>query len=159
MLTAEIALDVLSRLRAAGCHAWIAGGWGVDALLGRETRAHSDLDLLHRFEEEPTVLAALNDFTESANFRPVRFVLTRPDGASLDLHPLHFTDDGSATQEADSTGGLFRYPVGCFVTGKIDGVTVPCLSVAQQLLFHEGYEPRPHDLADVAALRAAFGRP
>ncbi|WIX78588.1 hypothetical protein QRX50_45815 [Amycolatopsis carbonis] len=157
MLTAEIALAVLSRLRAAGCHAWIAGGWGVDALLGRETRAHSDLDLLHRVEEEPTVLAALNDFPESENFRPVRFVLTRPDGASLDLHPLQFEDDGSATQAADSAGGLFRYPADCFVTGTIGGVTVPCVSVAQQLRFHEGYEPRPHDLADVAALRAEFG--
>ncbi|MEV0072993.1 hypothetical protein [Amycolatopsis sp. NPDC050768] len=157
MLTAEIALDVLSRLRAAGCHVWIAGGWGVDALLGRETRAHSDLDLLHRFEEEPTVLAALNDFTESANFRPVRFVLTRLDGAALDLHPLHFEADGSATQAADSAGGLFRYPADCFVTGTIGGVTVPCVSAAQQLRFHTGYEPRPHDLADVAALHAAFG--
>lgn len=159
VLTAEIALDVLSRLRAAGCHAWIAGGWGVDALLGRETRAHSDLDLLHRADEEPTVLAALNDFTESDDFRPVRFVLTRPDGASLDLHPLHFEPDGSATQAADSSGGLFRYPADCFVTGAIGGVTVPCLSVEQQLVFHEGYEPRPHDLADVAALRTVFGRP
>jgi hypothetical protein len=24
---------------------WIAGGWGVDALVGRQTRIHSDLDL------------------------------------------------------------------------------------------------------------------
>ncbi|MEV8607853.1 hypothetical protein AB0383_07915 [Amycolatopsis sp. NPDC051373] len=157
MLTAEIAVDVLSRLQTAGCHVWVAGGWGVDALLGRETRVHSDLDLLHRVEQEPTVLAVLNDFIESEDFRPVRFVLTRPDGASLDLHPLHFTDDGSATQEADSTGGLFHYPAGCFVTGTIGSITVPCLSAAQQLKFHEGYEPRPHDLADVAALQAASG--
>lgn len=114
-------------------------------------------NLLHRFEEEPTVLAALNDFTESEDFRPVRFVLTRPDGAALDLHPLHFEADGSATQSADSAGGLFRYPTDCFVTGTIGGVTVPCVSAAQQLRFHTGYEPRPHDLADVAALHAAFG--
>ncbi|MEU4674184.1 hypothetical protein AB0F91_41045 [Amycolatopsis sp. NPDC023774] len=159
MLTAEIALDVLSRLRGAGCHVWIAGGWGDDALLSRETRGHSDLDLLHRVAEEPTVLAVLNDFTESENFRPVRFVLSRPDGASLDLHPLHFNADGSATQAADSAGGLFRYPADCFVTGTINGATVPCLSLAQQLRFHQGYEPRLHDLADVAALRAVFGRP
>ncbi|MFI5609759.1 nucleotidyltransferase domain-containing protein [Amycolatopsis sp. NPDC051903] len=158
MLTAETALDVLSRLHSAGCHVWLAGGWGVDALLGRQTRDHTDLDLLHRADEEADVLAALSDFTEAENLRPVRFVLTRPDSASLDLHPLHFAADGSATQAADDTGGTFRYPADCFATGTVEGVTVPCLSVAQQLLFHQGYEPRAHDLADVAALHAAFGR-
>ncbi|MGW4484543.1 nucleotidyltransferase domain-containing protein [Amycolatopsis sp. NPDC004368] len=136
---------------------WLAGGWGVDALLGRQTRHHSDLDLLHRADEEPAVIAALHDFTETENFRPVRFVLTRPDGAVLDLHPLHLAADGSATQAADTAGGLFRYPADCFTTGTISGRTVPCISTAQQLAFHEGYEPRPHDLADVAALRKAFG--
>ncbi|WP_326569546.1 hypothetical protein VSH64_00380 [Amycolatopsis rhabdoformis] len=157
MLTAETALAILTRLHTAGTRVWLAGGWGIDALLGRQTRDHEDLDLLHRADEEPTVLAALHDFAESANLRPVRFVLSRPDGATLDLHPLHFGPDGSATQAADTTGGLFHYPADCFTTGTINGVTVPCLSVAQQLHFHDGYEPRPRDLADVAALRAVFG--
>ncbi|QRP44184.1 nucleotidyltransferase domain-containing protein [Amycolatopsis sp. FDAARGOS 1241] len=158
MLTAKTALDVLARLRSAGCRVWLAGGWGVDALLGRQTRDHSDLDLLHRVDEEPTVLAALAGFAEAEDLRPVRFVLTRPDGASLDLHPLHFAPDGSATQAADNTGGTFDYPADCFVTGTIEGVTVPCLSVTQQLLFHQGYEPRAHDIADVEALHTALGR-
>ena len=37
---------VLDALTSAGCPTWLAGGWGVDALAGRQTRAHRDLDLL-----------------------------------------------------------------------------------------------------------------
>jgi lincosamide nucleotidyltransferase A/C/D/E len=36
---------VLEALAAAGCPAWIGGGWGVDALVGYQTREHRDLDL------------------------------------------------------------------------------------------------------------------
>ena len=43
------AVDVGSVLaiahRAGFDRVWIAGGWGVDALVGRQTRIHSDLEL------------------------------------------------------------------------------------------------------------------
>jgi lincosamide nucleotidyltransferase A/C/D/E len=38
-------LGVLADLAEAGCAVWVAGGWGVDALIGRQTRLHRDLDL------------------------------------------------------------------------------------------------------------------
>jgi hypothetical protein len=38
-------VDVLERLDRAGVPVWLDGGWGVDALVGRQTRAHRDLDL------------------------------------------------------------------------------------------------------------------
>ncbi|MFI6506407.1 nucleotidyltransferase domain-containing protein [Streptosporangium sp. NPDC050855] len=44
-----------------------------------------------------------------------------------------------------------------FVTGVIDGVPVPCLSVAQQVHFHQGYEPTDRDRHDMARLRDVFG--
>jgi lincosamide nucleotidyltransferase A/C/D/E len=31
-------LDVLRALSAVGCRFWLEGGWGVDALVGRQTR-------------------------------------------------------------------------------------------------------------------------
>ncbi len=37
----------------AGLAFWIDGGWGVDALLGRQTRPHSDLDLAVHLADEP----------------------------------------------------------------------------------------------------------
>ncbi|SEP32356.1 nucleotidyltransferase domain-containing protein [Amycolatopsis saalfeldensis] len=156
-MPAATVLEILGRLRTRDLDVRLAGGWGIDALLRRQTRAHRDLDLLHRAEQETAVLQALDDFRETENARPVRFVLSRDDGAELDLHPLHFAPDGSATQAADDRGGTFPYPAACFVTGEIAGTPVPCLSVAQQRYFHRGYEPRPHDLADLRELRHEFG--
>ncbi len=153
-MDAATVLRVLGSVRPA--EVWVAGGWGIDALLGRRTRQHRDLDLLHRLEEEPAVLAALSrlGYRETLDLRPVRFVLS--DGATeLDLHPLVFAADGSAVQAAPD--GTFPYPADCFVTGHIGGAEVPCVSVAQQVFFHQGYEPRPHDLADMRHLREAFG--
>jgi lincosamide nucleotidyltransferase A/C/D/E len=137
---------------------WLAGGWGVDALLGRQTREHRDLDLLHRLDQEPDVLARLGalGYHKTLDLRPVRFVVS--DGnTELDLHPLVFAEDGSAVQKADDEGATFPYPADCFVTGHVDGVEVPCVSVAQQVFFHQGYLPQPHDLADMRHLREAFG--
>lgn len=39
-------MAVLYVLLVHGVVATIAGGWGIDALLGRQTRTHGDLDLL-----------------------------------------------------------------------------------------------------------------
>jgi len=45
-MTAERVLELLAVLRSAGIRAILDGGWGVDALLGSETRPHEDLDLV-----------------------------------------------------------------------------------------------------------------
>jgi lincosamide nucleotidyltransferase A/C/D/E len=152
-----IAEDVLEILAALdGNEVWIGGGWGIDALVGRQTRPHDDLDLMHREDQEAEVLAALAalGFAETLSWRPVRFVLTDPAGREIDLHPLRFAPDGSAEQSSPTPGEPFRYPASCFVTGTILGSVVPCLSAEQQLHFHQGYEPRERDLHDLAQLRA-----
>lgn len=152
-MTTEDVLEILAALH--GNDVWIGGGWGVDALVGRQTRPHDDLDLMHREDQEPQVLGALAalGFAETLSWRPVRFVLTDPAGHEIDLHPLRFAADGSAEQSSPTPGEPFRYPANCFVTGTIRGVTVPCLSAEQQLYFHQGYEPRERDLHDLAQLR------
>ena len=52
-------LAVLEDLGSARCRVWVGGGWGVDALVGRQTRAHRDLDLAVDAEDEGRALAAL----------------------------------------------------------------------------------------------------
>ncbi|MCP2166740.1 nucleotidyltransferase domain-containing protein [Goodfellowiella coeruleoviolacea] len=158
-MTAATVLRVLELLRAADVAVWIAGGWGIDALVGRQTRTHEDLDLLHNVEHEDRAVQVLadNGFRLTLDLRPVRFVLTGPGAAQLDLHPLAFAPDGSAVQAADDAGGTFDYPAECFVTGRIGRTEVPCVSTAQQIHFHQGYQPRARDLHDMAQLRAAFG--
>ncbi|MFE6358451.1 nucleotidyltransferase domain-containing protein [Streptomyces sp. NPDC057806] len=158
-MRAEDVLSVLALLRRAEADVWIGGGWGIDALVGEQTRGHRDLDLLHRQDQEAAVVAALRaaGFVESLNCRPIRFVVTAADGREIDLHPLVFGDDGSAVQASPEPERPFRYPASCFVTGTIEGTSVPCLSAEQQVYFHQGYEPTDRDRQDMAQLRRVFG--
>ncbi|WP_447001895.1 nucleotidyltransferase domain-containing protein [Saccharothrix isguenensis] len=80
----------------------VGGGWGIDALLGRQTRPHRDLDVMHRHEQEPTVVATLAEAGsgESLGWCPARFVVTDAKGRETDLHPLAFASGGSATQSS-----------------------------------------------------------
>ncbi|MEU7856900.1 aminoglycoside adenylyltransferase [Nonomuraea sp. NPDC049141] len=162
MMDASVLLRVLALLRDVGCEVWVAGGWGIDALVGKVTREHRDLDLLHRVEQEPLLIKTLEaaGFAEQSDAspgRPVRFVMKDQRGHELDLHPLRFEADGSAVQQADGHGGVFLYPADAFTTGMIESVAVGCLSAAQQVAFHQGYEPSDRDRHDMAQLREAFG--
>lgn len=158
-MTADDVLLLLAVLRRAEVAVWVGGGWGVDALLGEQTREHRDLDLMHRQDQETALLAALSaeGFAESLDQRPVRFVLTAQDRWEIDLHPLVFAADGSAVQASPEPERPFVYPAACFVTGTVRGTSVPCLSAEQQASFHQGYEPAERDLHDMAHLRRAFG--
>lgn len=157
VMTAEDVLAVLAVLREFDV--WIGGGWGIDALVGEQTREHRDLDLAHRVEQEPALVKALvaAGFEETLDWRPVRFVVADAGGREIDLHPLRFGEDGSAAQATLEPGRHFRYPAECFVTGAIGGVEVRCLSAEQQVYFHQGYEPTARDRHDMARLRATFG--
>ncbi|MFF4268446.1 nucleotidyltransferase domain-containing protein [Streptomyces sp. NPDC001536] len=160
-MSADDVLSVLDLLRRARVEVWVGGGWGIDALVGEQTRDHRDLDLMHRLDQEPTVTAALSEagYVETLDCRPVRFVLTAPDGREIDLHPLVFAENGSATQASFDPQHPFPYPADAFVTGTIKSTPVPCLSAAQQVHFHQGYEPTPRDRHDMLQLRRVFDVP
>lgn len=38
--------EVAGELRGLPCRWWIAGGWAIDLHLGRQSRAHADVDVL-----------------------------------------------------------------------------------------------------------------
>src|SRR3712207_8961110 len=72
---------------------WVDGGWGIDALVGRQTRVHDDLDLVvaqSALGEAEAALRALgyqHDATVSPGL-PARLVLRDPDQRQIDLHPV-----------------------------------------------------------------------
>ncbi|MEU9450367.1 amino acid transporter [Streptomyces sp. NPDC048277] len=139
-MTADDVLSVLALLWRAEVDVWVGGGWGIDALVGEQTREHRDLDLMHRLDQEDAAVRALAGvgFAESLDQRPVRFVVTAADGREIDLHPLDFADDGSALQASFEPDRPFRYPASCFVTGRIGGTAVPCLRHRHALLITVG---------------------
>lgn len=151
-MTEELVLDLLDRCDRAGVEVWIGGGWGVDALVGRQTREHRDLDLLHRHEQDAALRVILAElgYVPETDWWPVRLELAGP--SYVDIHPVRFAADGSAVQSGLDDTELV-YPAEAFAHGSVGGRRVGCLSLAQQLTFHSGYEPRDVDLHDLALLR------
>jgi lincosamide nucleotidyltransferase A/C/D/E len=154
MASAEV-MAVLKALSTAGCSYWLEGGWGVDALVGRQTRAHRDLDVDIDAECEETALAVLIDlgYRVETDWRPNRVELVAAGRGWVDLHPLFIDEDGSARQAALG-GGFHLFPASYFVVGALDGVSVPCVSAEAQRRFHSGYEQRSIDVHDLALLDA-----
>lgn len=154
-MTATEVHAVLDALAAVECRAWVGGGWGVDALVGAQSRPHRDLDLAIAADAEGAALQVLDalGYRIETDWRPVRLEVVAADRGRVDLHPLTFDEAGDGHQ-AGLDGTSFAYPASCFTTGTIAGRLVGCLTVGQQLLFHSGYEPRDIDRADLALLRA-----
>jgi lincosamide nucleotidyltransferase A/C/D/E len=155
-MQASQVVELLDFFDGVGLRVWVAGGWAVDAVIGRQTREHGDLDLAMDATQLERLMAVLGErgFVVTEDWLPSRVELTAEDGRRVDLHPVLFRADGSGLQ-AGLDGPGFEYPADAFASGTIDGRTVPCLSVAQQLRFREGYPPRDVDVHDIALLHSA----
>lgn len=84
---------------------------------------------------------------------PSRMELRHPQHGYLDIHPISFNADGSATQ-ADPTGGEYTFQKGWFSSAHYKGREVPCVSREAQLLFHSGYELVDKDYYDIENLKS-----
>jgi lincosamide nucleotidyltransferase A/C/D/E len=151
--------EVLDALR--GLRVWLDGGWGVDALLGEQTREHSDVDVAIDVRDLPAAEERLErlGFTEMAADpgRPARVVLRDVRGRQVDLHPLTFDGNGDGWQELPD-GSRGAYPGAELGEGAIGGREAPCISAELQLRHHSGYEATDEDRADVARLAALVKR-
>jgi lincosamide nucleotidyltransferase A/C/D/E len=146
-VSAEDVLEVLDRLDGAGIEWWIDGGWGVDALLGEETRPHDDLDLVVRRNDVERLQAAFPEFARTEHdWWPARFVLRDGSGRQIDFHPIEFDERGDGWQEL-TDGRRGRYPAaGLRGRGRIDGRDVRCLTPELQVRHHEYATGSPADV-------------
>ena len=149
---------VLTALDDAGVGVWLEGGWGVDALVGKQTRPHRDLDLDIDASNDRLALHVLTElgYEIETDWRPNRIELIAAAGW-VDLHPLLFDPDGSARQPA-LDGGIHTFPKAYFDSGTLAGRPVGCFSVEAQLRFHSGYDLRPVDTHDLRQLDALLRR-
>jgi uncharacterized protein YaaQ len=60
-MTADDVLEIVGLLRASDVDVWLLGGWGVDALVGEQTRDHKDLDLIVRDDDVARASDVLNE--------------------------------------------------------------------------------------------------
>jgi lincosamide nucleotidyltransferase A/C/D/E len=160
MTSADDVLEVLDMLDAVGIQAWIGGGWGVDALVGHETRTHEDVDIAVDATNEGSTIDALTAVgfhaVKGQDWRPSRVLLADATGRAIDLHPLVFEASGDALQANVGDLPPFLYPSDQFVYGIVGGRRVRCIGTELQIRFHFGYEldsKGRHDLEQLTKLR------
>ena len=144
-------LDVMARL---GANPVVAGGWGIDALVGHQTRPHRDLDVLvpESFVEALVEELTAESFSITTDWRPVRVELTDSSGdRHIDIHPA-FDDGRQGWWQHGFDGERFESPRQALTDGIIGGRSVRCFTVAKQLELHQGYAPSPEALLDIAVL-------
>ncbi|MGZ0149393.1 nucleotidyltransferase domain-containing protein [Kribbella sp. WER1] len=144
-------LELLDAL--ASLDVWVDGGWGVDALVGEQTREHGDLDLgvaRPRLDAVLDVLRGLGYEVSDDRYAQVTVQLTHAlEGHRVDLHPSTPVD-GGGTEQLDFDGNVYFIPPA--VEGRIGGRTVRCMPLIAQLRAHQGYQLRPVDRHDMRLL-------
>ena len=152
--TSERVLAFLSATESM--HMWVDGGWGVDALLGEQSRSHSDLDIIISIAdtEKLTVLLSALSY-EQVNAEEA--VYMSPQGLAVDIHCVRFDERGYGAFELPD-GRIWPFPPSAFKgVGQIGGVTVSCLSAEAQVQCHaQGYAPTQKDIDDMQALQRRF---
>ena len=156
-MSAEQVQAVYELLDRGDVRCWVMGGWGVDALLGRVTREHKDLDLLLLISDLPRYAEIVRDHgfarkLEWSENQPIdvdavhfdsAFVDAHPDGREIDVHVIDIDPEGAVVQFHTYPWPLPRYAVSGL--GTIEGVAVRCVSRAAQIAMHSGYElPEKH---------------
>ena len=161
-MTANDVVAVIDLLAREQIDVWVDGGWGIDALVGRETRDHADLDLVvaqDDLDRARTALAAVG-FVHDESAKPglpARLVLVADDGRRVDLHPVVFDAGGNGWQPLGD-GAWGAYPAdGLDAGGEVGGRSVRCISPELQLRHHLGYPPDEHDRHDLRLLSERFG--
>ena len=159
MMDARCVLSVVATLRDAGVRVWLDGGWGVDALVGEQTRDHDDLDCVIALSDAPIARDALAGlgFAVTLDESPTRFVVRDRTDRRVDFHTVTFDAAGGATQQLQD-GTLAPYPSQGFSgSGSVAGVHVAYLTAAVQVLHHLGYDPDEKDHHDMGVLADRCG--
>jgi lincosamide nucleotidyltransferase A/C/D/E len=161
VMTSESAVRLLTALQDRAVDACVGGGWAVDALLGEQTREHSDLDLWVEATKVESLLVALAGAGVDRVFpwpgdRPWNFVLHDGGELRIDLHLYEQLDNGTWHYGSVVTGD--RVPDEALQgRGTIAGTPVRCDHPTWSVQWHGGYPLRAVDRHDVPRLCERFG--
>ncbi|MCI0871536.1 MAG: aminoglycoside nucleotidyltransferase [Chloroflexi bacterium] len=141
---------------------WIDGGWGVDALLGEQSRHHEDLDFLIEKSDSDRLVKAIRQLgfedVHTDDHRPWNFVMGTASGKNFDFHVIEQLSDGN--YRYGSTDDPIPVTAESIdATGTIGGRSVRCPTAAFQINSHSGYQLKQQDIDDVRVLSEKFGIP
>ena len=151
-------VDLLKQINNLGVTAWIGGGWGVDALMGFQTRPHNDIDIYMEKRNGDDFIKMLiskgysevkEEYTSEAHR-----VWKNSSSHIVDLHLIEFKEEDPEALYFEGEA----YPL--YVLGgkgNIGGISVHCFTAEAQLLFHQGYDHGEKDRHDVLLLCKTFG--
>lgn len=151
-MKAEEVLKIYNLLKENDITSHVDGGWGIDALLGRQTRPHNDLDIAVARNDVEKLRNVLKDYKEKKKDGSTEwnFILEDQESHEIDVHVFEFDDKGN------NVYGI-EYPKDSLTgVGTINGVTVNCIAAEYVIKFHENYEPKEKDLQDIKALCEKF---
>lgn len=107
-MRAEEAVALYTLLTGRGVRVWVGGGWGIDALLGEQTRPHKDLDALVPLDDLVTLASVLTDrgFTHKEFWgenrwvaHPLRLpVISRAHGGGSEVVTAFVVRDGAGRE-------------------------------------------------------------
>ena len=159
-MTSADVIDIYSFLAGLGIHIWIDGGWGIDALLDRQTRPRKDLDIVlenqHLIGFERFLVSRGYHRTKREIERPFNFVLADRGGREIDVHVISLDENGDGIYGPPENG--LMYPADSLTgIGMICGCPVRCISPQWMVKFHSGYELTEKDYQDVSAICEKYG--
>ena len=154
-MSADAVIQLLQLFKQHGIEVVVDGGWGVDALLGEQTRFHTDLDIALEHKDVPRLRALLDARGYKDVFRDdtrdCNFVMGDEQGHEVDFHSYTFDAQGTLVFGVE-------YPFDSLTgRGAIQGYLVRCISAEWMVKFHSGYELDANDYHDVSALCERFG--
>lgn len=154
-MSGDAVVELVQLCEQNGIEVFVDGGWGVDALLGKQTRPHGDLDIALQHKDVPKLRTLL----EARGYKDVprddtrdcNFVMGDAEGHAVDFHSYTYDADGQLVF------GL-AYPLDSLTgSGSVQGHIVKCISPEWMVKFHSGYELDKDDYHDVSALCEQFG--
>ncbi len=145
---------------------WLAGGWGIDGLLGSQTRPHEDVDICidvaNDGEQRAVRLLGGLGFqlvetrARGGRYLPVRCILRNRAGRAIDL--LMVQREVDVAPPDPLTGWAIPVLTETDITsGEIDGHRFPVLSVTAHLEARSVYQPMARDHRDMVRLCEAYG--
>ena len=95
-MTSSVLVEILGLLEGASIEVWLDGGWGVDALLKKQTRRHKDVDIIVRVSDvlELQEILGRKGFAIKEGSPPNSFVITDGSELEVDIHAVNFDDQG-----------------------------------------------------------------
>ncbi len=73
-MTSTDVIDFYTTLENLGIEMWVDGGWGVDALLGEQTRPHKDLDIAIQQKD----VSKLRELLEVRGYKEIKLEEAQP---------------------------------------------------------------------------------